>query len=146
MSNNPLNETSSKVLATNSIINHPSPATDLHGYSQFGSTIGMVLFGIISVILLLAWLAKRVGWKRHSGNLLDVKASYMITPKERIMLVHVDHQLLVVGVTSHQMTLLHTISEERTHLLLSQTTNAKSGFKNSLFHQILQTTLKNRKG
>lgn len=145
MSDSQLNDAESSVLTTKSIITTPSPAPDLGLYSQIVTSVGMSFIGIIGLILLLGWLIKRFSWKKNTDNLIDVKASYIINPKERIILVHVDNQLLVVGVTSQQMTLLHTISEERAQLLLSQKTSIKSELKNNLFRQILQSTLKSKK-
>ncbi|WP_294613751.1 flagellar biosynthetic protein FliO [uncultured Gilliamella sp.] len=145
MSDSQLNDTESSVITTKSIVTDPAPAPDMGLYSQAVTSIATSFIGIIGLILLLGWLVKRFGWKKNADNLIDVKASYIINPKERIILVHVDNQLLVIGVTAQQMTLLHTISEERSQLILSQEKNIKSDVKNSLFRQILQSTLKSRK-
>lgn len=145
MSDSQLNDAESSVLTAKSIITNSSPAPDLGLYSQVVTSVGISFIGIIGLILLLGWLMKRFSWKKNTDNLINIEASYTINPKERIILVHVDNQLLVVGITSQQMTLLHTISEDRAQLLLSQKTNIKNDLKNNLFRQILQSTLKSRK-
>lgn len=145
MSNNLLDATQTSELTTYSAITTSAPATDVNFYSHAGTSIGLSFIGIISIILLLGWLVKRFGGKNTTGNLIDIKASYVINPKERIILVQVDQQLLLIGVTPQQMTLLHTLSEERSQILLSQSTAVNDCLKKSLFQQILQSTLKSNK-
>ncbi|MCO6551084.1 MAG: flagellar biosynthetic protein FliO [Gilliamella sp.] len=130
--------------ATNTNTLSPS-SSDLNIYTEIGSSMGLTLIVIIGFILLLGWLAKRMGWKKTTEQWIDVKATYNINPKERIMVIHVDNQLLVVGVTPQQMTLLHTINEERTKVLLSQNGADKNLTKINAFQQILQSALKVKK-
>ncbi|OCG33343.1 MULTISPECIES: flagellar biosynthetic protein FliO [unclassified Gilliamella] len=130
--------------ATNTNTLSPS-SSDLNIYTEIGSSMGLTLIVIIGFILLLGWLAKRMGWKKTTEQWIDVKATYNINPKERIMVIHVDNQLLVVGVTPQQMTLLHTINEERTKVLLSQNGADKNLTKINSFQQILQSALKVKK-
>lgn len=121
------------------------PSSQANIYTEVGSSMGLMLIVVIGCILLLAWLAKRMGWKKKADQWIDVKATYTITPKERIMVVHVDNQLLVVGVTSQQMTLLHTIDEQRSKMLLAQNATEKKLTKTHAFQQILQSALKLKK-
>ncbi|KDN11358.1 MULTISPECIES: flagellar biosynthetic protein FliO [unclassified Gilliamella] len=130
--------------ATNTNTLSPS-SSDLNIYTEIGSSMGLTLIVIIGFILLLGWLAKRMGWKKTTEQWIAVKATYNINPKERIMVIHVDNQLLVVGVTPQQMTLLHTINEERTKVLLSQNGADKNLTKINSFQQILQSALKVKK-
>ena len=130
--------------ATNTNTLSPS-SSDLNIYTEIGSSMGLTLIVIIGFILLLGWLAKRIGWKKTTEQWIDAKATYNINPKERIMVIHVDNQLLVVGVTPQQMTLLHTINEERTKVLLSQNGADKNLTKINSFQQILQSALKVKK-
>ncbi|OCG10320.1 flagellar biosynthetic protein FliO [Gilliamella sp. wkB178] len=145
MSNNLLDATQTSELTTYSAITTSASAPDVNFYSHAGTSIGLPFIGIISIILVLGWLVKRFGGKNTTGNLIDIKASYVINPKERIILVQVDQQLLLIGVTPQQMTLLHTLSEERSQILLSQSTAVNDCLKKSLFQQILQSTLKSNK-
>ena len=106
-------------------------------YSQIGSAF----FCVIAVIFFLGWILKRSGWRKSSKQFIDVKATYNISAKERILLVYVDHQLLVVGVTAQQMTLLHTINEEHTEMLLAEPQGVEQTSKKKSFNQILQSVL-----
>ncbi|KFD21534.1 flagellar biosynthetic protein FliO [Yokenella regensburgei] len=70
------------------------------------------LLGIILLILAAAWLAKRVGLSgvKSGGNRgLKVSASASLGQRERVVIVDVEDARLVLGVTSGQVTLLHTL-------------------------------------
>lgn len=123
------------------IQNFSSIPTESSLYSQ----IGIAFFSVITIIFVLTWLIKRLGWKRSTKQFIDVKATYNINAKDRIMLVYVDHQLLVVGVTAQQMTLLHTINEQRTEMLFADPADVEQQSKNNLFNQILKSVLNSKK-
>ena len=139
------NKAQPSISATDTIaITSVSP--ELKVNTQIVTSMGMSLIGVIAVILLLGWIVKRFNWKTPNKQLIEVKATYNINPKERIVLVHVDNQLLVVGVTGQQMTLLHTINEQRTDMLLAEPSSGVKDFsKNRIFEQMLQSILKLRK-
>ena len=139
------NKAQPSISATDTIaITSVSP--ELKVNTQIATSMGMSLIGVIAVILLLGWIVKRFNWKTPNKQLIEVKATYNINPKERIVLVHVDNQLLVVGVTGQQMTLLHTINEQRTDMLLAEPSSGVKDFsKNRIFEQMLQSILKLRK-
>ena len=139
------NKAQPSISATDTIaITSVSP--ELKVNTQIVTSMGMSLIGVIAVILLLGWIVKRFNWKTPNKQLIEVKATYNINPKERIVLVHVDNQLLVVGVTGQQMTLLHTINEQRTDMLLAEPSSGVKDFsKNRMFEQMLQSILKVRK-
>lgn len=120
-------------------------SSEMNLYTQIATSMGLSFILVISVILLLGWMVKRLSWKKKTKQLIEVKSTYNLSPKERIILVHVDHQLLVVGVSAQQMTLLHTIDEQRTEMLLSQSTASKESSKNNLFHQLLLSTLSSKR-
>lgn len=124
-----------------SIQNISSIPTESSLYSQ----IGIAFFSVITIIFVLTWLIKRLGWKKSTKQFIDVKATYNINAKDRIMLVYVDHQLLVVGVTAQQMTLLHTINEQRTEMLFAEPADVEQQSKNKLFNQILRSVLNSKK-
>ena len=123
------------------IQNFSSIPTESSLYSQ----IGIAFFSVITIIFVLTWLIKRLGWKKSTKQFIDVKATYNINAKDRIMLVYVDHQLLVVGVTAQQMTLLHTINEQRTEMLFAEPADVEQQSKNNLFNQILRSVLNSKK-
>ncbi|WP_086363771.1 flagellar biosynthetic protein FliO [Gilliamella sp. A7] len=113
--------------------------------SSLYSQLGITFFSVIAIILVLTWLIKRIGWKKSTKQFIDVKAIYNINAKDRIMLVYVDHQLLVVGVTAQQMTLLHTVNEQRTEMLFAEPADVEQKSKNNLFNQILRSVLNSKK-
>lgn len=113
--------------------------------SSLYSQIGIAFFSVIIIIFVLIWLIKRLGWQKSTKQFIDVKATYNINAKDRIMLVYVDHQLLVVGVTAQQMTLLHTINEQRTEMLFAEPVDVEQQSKNNLFNQILRSVLNSKK-
>ena len=123
------------------IQNFSSIPTESSLYSQ----IGIAFFTVITIIFVLIWLIKRLGWQKSTKQFIDVKATYNINAKDRIMLVYVDHQLLVVGVTAQQMTLLHTINEQRTEMLFAEPADVEQQSKNNLFNQILRSVLNSKK-
>lgn len=123
------------------IQNFSSIPTESSLYSQ----IGIAFFSVITIIFVLTWLIKRLGWQKSTKQFIDVKATYNINAKDRIMLVYVDHQLLVVGVTAQQMTLLHTINEQRTEMLFADPADVEQQSKNNLFNQILKSVLNSKK-
>ena len=139
------NKAQPSISATDTIaITSVSP--ELKVNTQIATSMGMSLIGVIAVILLLGWIVKRFNWKTPNKQLIEVKATYNINPKERIVLVYVDNQLLVVGVTGQQMTLLHTINEQRTDMLLAEPSSRVKDFsRNRIFEQMLQSILKLRK-
>ena len=113
--------------------------------SSLYSQIGIAFFSVITIIFVLTWLIKRLGWQKSTKQFIDVKATYNINAKDRIMLVYVDHQLLVVGVTAQQMTLLHTSNEQRTERLFAEPADIEQQSKNNLFNQILRSVLNSKK-
>ncbi|QYN45482.1 flagellar biosynthetic protein FliO [Gilliamella sp. ESL0441] len=125
--------------------NTVSSSSELNLYSQMGTSIGSALIGVIFMILLLGWIVKRLGHNKKRNAYIHVKATHCISPKERIILVEVDKQLLVVGITSHHMTLLHTIDEQRAEKLLSQSISVEKSMDNNRFKQVLQSALKSKK-
>lgn len=125
--------------------NTVSSSSELNLYSQMGTSIGSALIGVFFMILLLGWIVKRLGHNKKRNAYIHVKATHCISPKERIILVEVDKQLLVVGITSHHMTLLHTIDEQRAEKLLSQSIPVAKSMDNNLFKQVLQSALKSKK-
>jgi len=69
------------------------------------------LLGIIAFILIVAWLAKRVGLagKTAGARGLKLTASTSLGPRERVVIVEVEDARLVLGVTASQINILHTL-------------------------------------
>lgn len=76
--------------------------------TQVGSTLGAILL----LILIIGWLVKRLGFapKNSRNNLLNVRASCSLGARERVVVVEVDNQYLVLGVTSQNISHLHTFT------------------------------------
>ncbi|MDD9338199.1 flagellar biosynthetic protein FliO [Providencia heimbachae] len=73
---------------------------------QISSTLG----GIILFILAGAWLVKKLGFapRKFSKNpIVNIKSSCSLGNKERVVVVEVNHQYLVLGVTAQTVNVLH---------------------------------------
>ena len=67
---------------------------------------------VVGLILLLAWVMKKLpgaGLKSMSG--LRTVASLAVGPRERVVIVDCGGQQLLLGVTQHNVNLLHTLPE-----------------------------------
>jgi flagellar protein FliO/FliZ len=65
---------------------------------------------VLAVILLVAWLLKRMNVAQQgSGNLLRILSGVAVGQRERIVLVEVQDTWLVVGVGPGQIRTLHTL-------------------------------------
>ncbi len=72
--------------------------------------ISGALGGIILLILLGAWLFKTFGFGRNplvKQQLINVKGRCTLGGKERVVVVEVNNEYLVLGVTSQSVNLLH---------------------------------------
>lgn len=67
---------------------------------------------IVITILALAWLARRSGWLQgKSRNRLKVLSSLRLGARSHVTIIEVDNTQLVLGITPHQINLLHTLPE-----------------------------------
>lgn len=67
----------------------------------------VALVVVIGVILLLAWLVRRLNLHQGAGNrLLRVVGTTAVGPRERVVIVAIDDTWLVLGVAAGQVTLL----------------------------------------
>lgn len=105
--------------------------------------VGSVLGGILLLILCGAWLVRRLGFAPQARNnkLLNVKASCQVGQRERVVIVEVDNTWLVLGVTSQQVTQLHTLPRPPVDDSASPTPSAKPAD----FRQLLNQHLFNKK-
>lgn len=88
----------------------PSASSDSPGglLLNLGGGLGFVLIVIVG----LAWLARRFGfasYKRQREQLISVKSSCSVGQRERVVVVEIDNTWLLLGVTSSQITHLHTM-------------------------------------
>ncbi|MFN4289884.1 MAG: flagellar biosynthetic protein FliO [Permianibacter sp.] len=76
-------------------------------------SVGRLLFGLLAVLGLLlvcAWLVRRGGLTGQSG-VIKVVAQTPVGTRERLVLIQVGEQQLLIGVTAQQISLLHTLPE-----------------------------------
>ena len=67
---------------------------------------------VIGLIILLAWLARRGHWlARPEGQIIQIIASQSIGPRERLVLVQLGAQQVLLGVSQGQITPLHVLPE-----------------------------------
>ena len=69
--------------------------------------VSVALAAILAMVFLAAWLFRRVGGTRLSGRgVIHVVATTPIGARERLMLVEVHGQQMLLGVTATQVTAL----------------------------------------
>ncbi|WP_034948247.1 flagellar biosynthetic protein FliO [Erwinia oleae] len=102
--------------------------------------VSTVLAVIILLILAGAWLAKRFGFAPKRGvrgqKSLSVSASCQVGQRERVVIVNVENARLVLGVTSQQITHLHTLPPA------PEEENVEPPAAPADFRQVLQTLIK----
>ncbi|AOM39523.1 flagellar biosynthetic protein FliO [Xenorhabdus hominickii] len=123
--------------SVNTVSTNTAPLSAGHTLMQVSSALG----GVLLLIFFITWLVRRLGFapaKNKNHRLLNVKASCSLGPKERVVVVEVENNWLVLGVTSQQITMLHQMP--------APSDNAeKDTALNSLpFGQILKNTLQRK--
>lgn len=77
--------------------------------------VGQVLFGLLAVLLLIAaiaWLVKRFGQGGFLANPhMKVVATLPLGPRERLAVVDMAGQQILLGISSGRITNLHTFDE-----------------------------------
>ncbi len=75
-------------------------------------TMGTSLMLIIVAIVVVGWLYSRAqGLRSHNGEVIHVLATQPLGPKERVLLVEVAGQQLILGMTSSQIQTLHVLEQ-----------------------------------
>lgn len=89
------------------------PTTQPLPVSQSLAQVSTALAGIIVLIIVAMWLFRRFGFARGSlkgtTTQLNVKASCSLGTKERVVVVEIEQEWLVLGVTPSQINLLHKL-------------------------------------
>jgi len=89
----------------------PSPVPAAAGVGAGGllqAVFGMAC--VLGLILLCAWMARRFGLQRFGGgNVVKVVSSTSVGQRERVVVVEVADQWLVLGVTPHNVSTLHSL-------------------------------------
>ncbi|MFM9924763.1 flagellar biosynthetic protein FliO [Variovorax sp. H27-G14] len=72
---------------------------------------------VVGLIFLCAWAARRFGLQRlGGGHLVKVVSSASVGQRERVVVVEVGDQWLVLGVTSSQVNMLHALPAQVQHV------------------------------
>lgn len=69
------------------------------------------LLVVLAVILMLAWIAKKARFFGSNHQQLQVVATLPLGPKERIMVIKVGNEQVLVGVTGQQINLLKELPQ-----------------------------------
>ncbi|WP_339878943.1 MULTISPECIES: flagellar biosynthetic protein FliO [Pseudidiomarina] len=90
-------------------MNDTAPAELGNGLALLGQ-VTVVLLLIIGIILLCAWLFRKMAGVTQSGSsLLNVVSSVAVGQRERVVIVEVNKTWLVLGVANGQVTKLHEL-------------------------------------
>ena len=123
-----------------------SAAADASSTGAISPTTGLlqILLGLIAVLALMgvaAWLFKKMG-PVNTGNKISVKivGGVSIGNRERIMVVEVADQWIVVGVTANQINTLSTMPKQEKLLDESQSTAVEHQFSTWLKRTIVKRT------
>ncbi|MFD1801128.1 flagellar biosynthetic protein FliO [Mixta tenebrionis] len=87
--------------------------TDTSTPASLVMQIGGAMALVILLIFACAWLARRSGLAsrlRADGNIIAVKASYSLGQRERLVVVEIDGERLLLGVTPGAITRLGRLS------------------------------------
>ncbi|MEO8839353.1 MAG: flagellar biosynthetic protein FliO [Herbaspirillum sp.] len=96
-------------VGTAKTITTPAVTSNIGSAPSAGSLL-QVLFGLIVVLALMAtiaWLMKRFGVTRHSGNsVVKIIGGVSVGNRERVLVVEVGEQWIVVGVAAGRVSAL----------------------------------------
>ncbi len=100
------------LLLSQQIIASPVSTNPSLSTSAAVTKIGFVLFFIVAFILFFAWVARRSGFVNFVNNQkFKVLASIPLGTREKAVLLQAGDQCLLLGVTSANISLIHTFAE-----------------------------------
>lgn len=102
------------LFSTPSLANLPNKTSQITSTSQLTVQVFLGLMLVLAIIFSLAWLAKRMHFMPNNLQAQGVMrplASLQLGPKERLMLVEVGQEQLLIGVTSQQISLIHQLNQ-----------------------------------
>lgn len=75
-------------------------------------SLGASMLIVVGLVVALGWLYTRMRFNgAGGGDVINIVATRSLGPKERIVLVDVGDQQLLIGVTTMQIKTLHTFDE-----------------------------------
>lgn len=103
------------------------------------SEVLMGLLAILGLIILLAWFAKRLNLNGMSmGQAIKVQSMMSLGAKEKLVIVEVEGEKLLLGVTPHNITVLKTLdaTDQTDHESVADNNSIFSSESNSFAQQI----------
>ena len=93
-------------------------------------SLGASMLIVVAAVIALGWLYSRLRFSNGgSGDVINIVASRALGPKERLVLVEVADQQLLVGMTATQVQTLHTFDKP---VISAPATEAAPGFADRL--------------
>ena len=90
--------------------NTPATSSPITTSVMFDTMIGLGL--VLILIFLLAWLIRRTGHFGASNNgQIKMLAGLSLGPRERAVLLDVDGERILIGVTTHHIQTLHILNK-----------------------------------
>ena len=102
---------------------------------------------VVSVLIFLLFIDKRFVYQRHDigqGRLIKMISSYHISPKQRIALIDVAGEKLIIGITPDKITRLATINNPDVLGHIDEGGTVESG--GGLFRKFLTSSLRDKGG
>jgi len=97
---------------TESVASEQTPQVGKHVMANTDAS-GMILslLMVLALIIVCAFVLKRFNFAQQNTSQLKVVANLSLGAKERLVVVQVGEQQLVLGVTAQQITLIETLDE-----------------------------------
>ncbi|MEH6442315.1 MAG: flagellar biosynthetic protein FliO [Oceanospirillaceae bacterium] len=99
-------------VADEQLVTDKSPGIEALGAPSLGSSVwqmGLGLLFVLGLILLLAWLMRRVTGIQGSKQHIKIVSAINVGNRERAVLVEVGGEQLLLGVAAGQVSLLHKL-------------------------------------
>lgn len=73
--------------------------------------VGFALLLIVSIILAAAWLMRRLNFSTlQVTKHIKVESSFSLGPKEKLLIIRVENERILLGVTSQQINVIHKLA------------------------------------
>jgi flagellar protein FliO/FliZ len=120
-------------MAAEPVVQAAAPQVSSALSSGMGGQLTQLVLGlllVIGLIFALAWLLRRVqSVSPGNGQLIEVLGSRALGPRDRLMLVQVGNEQILLGITPGRITPLHVLKEP---LQVPATSQATSEFAQRL--------------